>query len=131
MLGIELFERRVLSMIRAGFKEWIGLPAEQREIEVDEGFYVNDLASGATVDIATQHHHYKLVKDHDRHVHLSGHPRFCPEPVDVVIEGSIERGPSLIPNPGYVGLGMRLVFKHPRYDTIITTSPIREIHNLK
>ena len=118
-------------MIHAGFKEWIGLPAEQRETGEDEGFYVNDLERGATVDIATQHHHYRLVKDQGRHVHLSGHPRFCPEPVDVEITGSIERGPSLISNLGYVGRGMRLVFKHPLYDTIITTSPVREIHNLK
>lgn len=97
---------------------------------VGEGFYLNDLARGAVLEIATQHHHYKLVKRADTQVRISGHPMFCPEPVDVEIEGSL--GNRLIPNPnpGFIGCGMFLVIKHPRYRHRITTSRIREIHKV-
>jgi hypothetical protein len=95
----------------------------------DEGFYLNDLARGAIVEIDTQHHHYRLVKRADTHVRISGHPKFCPEPVEVEIEGSFGGRPPLMPNPGFIGRGMYLVFKHPLFDEV-TTSRIREIHKL-
>ena len=94
-----------------------------------EGFYLNDLARGAIVEIDTQHHHYRLVKRADTHVRISGHPKFCPEPVEVEIEGSFGGRPPLMPNPGFIGRGMYMVFKHPLFDRI-TTSRIREIRKL-
>ena len=96
----------------------------------NEGIYMKDLPDGSVVDIETQHRHYRLVKKDNSHARISGHPEYCPEPVDVEIEGSIEKGPSLLPNPGFIGRGMYLVFKHPRYEQIITTSRIREIHKV-
>ena len=95
----------------------------------DEGVYLNDLAEGSVVEIETQHRNYRLVKDADMHVHISGHPTFCPEPVEVQVEGSIGGGSALLPEPGYIGRGMCLVFKHPRFDWV-TTSRILEIHQL-
>ena len=103
------------------------LPAQQPG--GDKGFYLNDLPDGTVVDIETQHHHYRLVKRADTHVRISGHPTFCPEPIEVEIEGSIAAGPLLAPNPGFIGRGMYLVFKHPLFDEI-TTSRIREVHKL-
>jgi len=101
-----------------------------RQSGSDEGFYLNDLADGAVVDIETQHRHYRLEKHHDRHVSISGHPTFCPEPVEVEVEGSIASKPALTPNPGFIGRGMYLVFKHPNFERVITTSRIREIHKV-
>ena len=103
-------------------------PASQPQS--NEGIYMKDLANGSVVDIETQHRHYRLVKRDNYHARISGHPEFCPEPVDVEIEGSIAKGPNLLPNPGFIGRGMYLVFKHPRYDQLITTSRIREIHKV-
>jgi len=96
----------------------------------DKGFYLNDLADGAVVDIETQHHHYRLVKRADTHVRIFGHPTLCPEPIEVEVEGSLAGGPPLVPNPGFIGRGMYLVFKHPLFEQVITTSKIREIHKL-
>ena len=101
--------------------------AEQPAAE--EGFYLKDLAEGAVVEFETQHHHYRIVKRADAQVRISGHPTFCPEPVEVQIEGSVGSRPMLTPNPGFIGRGMYLIFKHPTYDRI-TTSRIREIHKL-
>jgi len=103
------------------------LPAEQPESE--EGFYLDDLTEGAIVEFDTHHHHYRLVKRADTHVHISGHPMFCPEPVEVEIEGSVGSRPLLKLNPGFIGRGMYMVFKHPLFDRI-TTSRIREIRKL-
>ena len=95
--------------------------------EGEDGVYMKDLADGEVVEIDTQHSHYKLVKRADSHVCISGHPMFCPEPVEVEIEGSVGAGSALMPNPGYIGRGMYLMFKHPRFN-LVTTSRIREIH---
>ncbi len=93
----------------------------------NQGVYLDDLAAGAVVEIETQHHHYTLVKDADTHVRVSGHPSFCPEPIEMEMEGSIGSGSPFMPNPGFIGRGMYLVLKHPIFD-LITTSRIREIH---
>jgi hypothetical protein len=105
----------------------IDFPAEQPES--DEGFYLDDLARGAVVEIDTQHHHYRLVKRADTHVCISGHPMFCPQSVEVELEGSFKSGPPLEPHPGFIGRGMYMVFKHPHFNQV-TTSRIREIHKL-
>jgi hypothetical protein len=94
-----------------------------------EGLYLDDLARGAVVEIVTQHHHYRLVNRGDRHVRISGHPTFCPEPVEVEIEGSFRTGPPLKSDPGFIGRGMHLTFKHPIFD-VVTTSRILEVHRL-
>jgi len=94
---------------------------------IDQGVCLDDLAAGAVVEIETQHHHYTLVKGVDTHVRVSGHPSFCPEPVEMEMEGSIGSGSQFIPNPGFIGRGMYLVLKHPVFDRI-TTSRIREVH---
>ena len=96
----------------------------------EQGVYLNQLAEGTVLDIETQHHHYRLVKRADTHVRISGHPMLCPEPIEVELEGSLAGGPQPQPNPGYIGRGMRLVFKDPRFDQLITTSRIRKIHKL-
>jgi len=92
----------------------------------EEGLYVNDLATGAVVEIETEHRHYKLVKRADAHMFISGHPMFCPEPVDVEVEGCVGDRSALLPNPGFIGRGMYLLFKHPLFN-LVTTSRIRQI----
>ncbi len=94
-----------------------------------EGVYLNDLAAGSTIELETQHHHYTLVKRSGNEVLMSGHPLFCPKPVNVQIEGSFTSLPPSVPKPGFIGKGMYLLFNHPVYHSV-TTSRIREIHKL-
>jgi len=95
----------------------------------DEGFYLNDLADGTALEIQTQHRNYRLIKRADTRVRISGHPTFCPEPVEVDIKGSFGSGPALKSHPGFIGRGMHLIFKHPLLGWI-TTSRILEVHKL-
>jgi len=101
-----------------------------RQPEKDEGVYVDELAAGAVLELETQHHHYTLVKRDGSQVLISGHPRFCPQPVAVQIEGSFTGPPGSLPAPGFIGRGMFLMFNHPVHHSV-TTSRIREIHRLR
>jgi len=92
----------------------------------DEGVYVNDLAQGEVLELDTLHHHYRLVKRNKDHFRISGHPQFCPDPIDVEVEGSFANKWPSVPRPGFIGRGMHLMFKHPAFD-LVTTSEIREI----
>ena len=114
-------------MLHPNLNRKVDFPAER--CGSDEGFYLDDLARGAEVEIETQHHHYRLAKLADTHVRISGHPMFCPEPVEVEVEGCFGSGPPLDPHPGFIGCGMCMVYKHPLFDRV-TTSRIREIHRL-
>ena len=93
----------------------------------EDGVYVDELRVGAVVDIETQHRHYRLVKRDQAHVSIAGHPTFCPQPVEVEIEGSIGDKFPLFSHPGYIGRGLHLVYRHPHFE-VVTTSRIREIH---
>jgi hypothetical protein len=125
--GVKPIGRRFLFMLHPNPNQDIDFTTEQPGS--DEGFYLDDLDRGAVVEIETQHHHYKLVKRADTHVRISGHPTFCPHPVEVEIEGSFKSGPPLEAHPGFIGRGMYMVFKHPLFNQV-TTSRIREIHKL-
>jgi hypothetical protein len=96
--------------------------------EFEEGIYLKDLADGAVLELQTQHHRYTLEKRAGSQLRISGHPKFCPEPVAIRIEGSINIPVSNL-KPGFIGRGMHLIFKHPVYDNV-TTSRIREIRKV-
>jgi hypothetical protein len=73
------------------------------------------------------HHCYTAVLLGGSEALLSGHPEFCPQPVQVAIAGSTWGGSML--KLQYVGRGMHLEFRHPQYATPIITSPIQEIRD--
>lgn len=92
----------------------------------EDGVYLDDLADGAELELETKNHHYKIVKSAPTQARISGHPKICPEPVTVQIEGSSRAGLAGF-KPGFIGRGMHLTFEHPTYHTV-TTSRILEIH---
>jgi len=92
-----------------------------------DGVYLAELADGAVLEVKTRHHSYTLLKSAPGQARISGHPRLCPEPVTVEIDGSAGHGMDLM--PGFIGLGLHLIFEHPTYHTV-TTSRILEIHKI-
>jgi hypothetical protein len=104
---------------------------EKKENEMErfeDGVYLDDLADGTELELETKNHHYKIVKSAPSQARISGHPKICPEPVTVEIEGSSRAGLAGF-KPGFIGRGMHLTFEHPVYHTV-TTSRILEIHRL-
>jgi hypothetical protein len=105
-----------------GFSDEVNRNIVQSEIE--GGVHLDVLGDGAVLEVETQNHYYTIVKIGGAEALISGHPQYCPDPVQVRIEGSTWGGSML--KMRYIGRGMRLEFMHPTYRTI-RTSRIVEI----
>ena len=92
--------------------------------ESERGVYLADLTASACLEVETQRHVYSLVNSGGGRAWISGHPDYCPQPLEVMIAGS-SWGGSLL-KPGFIGRGMHLEFWHPTHD-LVTTSRIRDI----
>lgn len=95
--------------------------------EIEGGVFLNDLPPATVLEIQTMHHCYRAVMLGGSEALISGHPEFCPEPVQVAIAGSTWGGSML--KLQYVGRGMHLEFRHPGYKTPIVTSRIQNIRD--
>jgi hypothetical protein len=95
--------------------------------EVEGGVFLHELPPSTVLKIQTVHHCYTAVLLGGNDAMISGHPEFCPQPVQVAIAGSTWGGSML--KMQYVGRGMHLEFHHPEYPTPIITSPIQEIRD--
>jgi hypothetical protein len=95
------------------------------QAEIDGGVKLQDLGPGSTLHIRTQHTLYLVLVVAGNLALISGHPRYCPQPVLVEIAWSTWGGSIL--ETHFIGRGMRLEFRHPKYRTPIVTSPIHEI----
>jgi hypothetical protein len=111
-----------LFMPHAGFSDEVNSNIAQSEI--DGGVHLDDLSEGAVLEVETQHHLYTIVNRARGHALISGHPKFCPEPLPVSIAGSTW-GSSML-KLQFIGRGMHLEFCHPTYHTI-TTSRVVDI----
>jgi len=92
--------------------------------EVEGGVYLKDLPKGSELEVETENRAYRIRVEADSKVLISGHPRFCPQPILVSIQGSSWGGSML--KVAYIGRGMHLEFRHPEFRTV-TTSRIRDI----
>jgi hypothetical protein len=92
--------------------------------EIEGGVHLDNLSEGTVLEIETQHRWYTLVHRGRGKALIWGHPKYCPHPVLVRIEGSTWGGSML--KTRFIGRGMRLEFMHPSYKTI-TTSRIVDV----
>lgn len=101
---------------------------ERRNIiqsEIEGGVFLQDLPQHTVLEIQTSNRCYTAEVLGPEEVLISGHPRYCPKPVQVEIAGS-NWGGSLL-KMGFVGRGMHLEIRHPDFEAPIITSAIREI----
>lgn len=96
--------------------------------EIEGGVSIKELAPETILLVLTQHSCYRVVLQEEGRAWISGHPRYCPEPVLVNIEGCTWGGSML--KPHFIGRGMHLEFRHPAYTTPIVTSRIEEIQSV-
>ncbi|GEM_PF-422549 len=96
------------------------------ESNLSGGIRIDELKVGRMLEIETQNRFYTLEHRPDGY-YISGHPKYCPEPVKVSIHGSTWGGSML--KVGFVGRNMRLEFSDPKNSEhgVVTTSPIKEI----
>ena len=93
--------------------------------EIEGGVFLEGLPPDTVLHIRTQHHFYTALLLGEGSALISGHPRYCPQPVQVIIAGSTWGGSML--KVRFIGRGMHLEFHHPAYSTPIVTSQIQEI----
>lgn len=93
--------------------------------EIDGGVRLQDLRPGSTLHIRTQRTNYLVLVVAGNLALISGHPRYCPQPVPVEVAGSTWGGSFL--KTHFIGRGMHLEFRHPKYRTPIVTTHIQEI----
>ena len=97
------------------------------ESEIEGGVYLGDLPPSTVLRIQTMNHCYTAVLLGGSEALLSGHPEFCPQPVQVAIAGSTWGGSML--KLQYVGRGMHLEFRPPQYPTPLITSALPGIRD--
>src|SRR5690348_13853988 len=73
--------------------------------ESDAGLYLDDLPVGNAVNVETGHHTYHVENRGDGKALIQGHPKYCPEPVEVELLGSTRGGAML--KMGFIGIGLR------------------------
>ena len=92
-----------------------------------DGIAMDDLAVGAVVEVETGHTTYRVENRGDGKILISGHPQYCPEPVEVELHGSTS-GRAII-KFHFIGRGMHLEFLHPTLG-LIRTSRIKDVREL-
>ena len=96
--------------------------------EIEGGVFLTDLPPGATLEVETENHKYNLVNAGGGRAWISGHPDYCPDPIEVTVLGS-NWGGSIVKSC-FIGRGMRLEFAHPSHEMVMT-SRIRDIRQLR
>jgi hypothetical protein len=98
------------------------------ESEIEGGVWLRHLLPGDLLEIETRDWICTMEYRGDHRARISGHPRFCPDPVEVLVCGSTWGGSLL--KQHFIGRGMHLEVMHPVYQRIVT-SRIVEIRDLR
>ncbi len=92
--------------------------------EIEGGVHLRNVPPDTVLEVETMNHVYTIIHQGRGKALISGHPKFCPDPVMVQIQGSTWGGSML--KQSFIGRGMHLEFRHPAYLSI-TTSRIVEV----
>lgn len=87
------------------------------------GVDLETLPQGSTLRVETGHHTYVIENHGKGKVLISGHPQFCPEPVEVDYYGAAD-GTSPVKMWRIVP-GMRMAFNHPGFGIVRTSRVTR------
>ncbi len=90
-----------------------------------EGIQLGNLTEGTVLDLETKSRHYRVEYLGGSVVRISGHPLWCPTPTVATLHGSTDRTGTL--EVGFIGRGMRLVFRRLEDGAMVTTSEIADI----
>jgi len=97
--------------------------------EIDGGVYLRDLRCGSVLRIETQDWICTLLYCEEGEALVWGHPVFCPDPIRIHVSGSTWGGSML--KESFIGRGMHLEMRHPRWGVILTSKVIEiESRNL-
>ena len=67
-----------------------------------------NLAPGSRIDVETTSRHYQIECLGGSAIRISGHPKYCPDPVPAHLHGSLDKEGLL--EHGLIGKGRRMMF---------------------
>ena len=76
--------------------------------KVPGGVDLKSLVPGSLIDVETKSRHYHIECLGGNAIRISGHPEYCPTPVEGRLEGSADKAGVL--EPGLIGRGRYLKF---------------------
>jgi hypothetical protein len=82
-----------------------------------------NLASGSLIDIETKSRRYRIEWLGGFAIRISGHPQYCPNPVQAQLQGSIDEEGAF--EFGVIGRDRRLVFLLGQHRPITTSRVVR------
>ncbi|HEY1758679.1 MAG TPA: hypothetical protein VGG72_25125 [Bryobacteraceae bacterium] len=74
---------------------------------LDGSVDLSSLQPGSSIDVETRGHHY-CIEYVNGETRISGHPEYCPDPIPVHLQGSLDQQGRL--DVGVIEPGMRLMF---------------------
>lgn len=77
------------------------------EISVDALDFTS-VKPGSLIDVETRSRHYQIEFLGGDSIRISGHPEYCPQPVEARLEGSLNREGGL--DYGLIECGLRMLF---------------------
>jgi hypothetical protein len=95
--------------------------------EPEKGVDLDELPVGAVLEVQTRHNLYHIENRGDGMAVISGHPKYCPEPVLVSLYGSSLGAQP--PRMRFLGEGRRMEFRHPVLG-LVSTSRIESVRRL-
>jgi hypothetical protein len=97
--------------------------------ELREGVQLRDLEKGSVIEIETKSRRYAVEYLGGDRVRISGHPGWCPNPVEARLEGSMRNSGAF--EEGFVGPGMHVVFQRSDDSLPVTTTEVKDLHYLR
>jgi len=91
-----------------------------------EGIHLDELEKGEVMDLETKTRHYRLEFLGGNRVRVSGHPQWCPTPVEARLEGSLDNSGAF--ESGFIGTGMHVVFERFDDRLPVTTTEVKDVH---
>ena len=96
------------------------LPRNLGEADGSEGVFLEDMLLGASVEVKTGNHRYRIQRAGEKTAFISGHPEYCPEPVQVALQGSRWLDSEIA--KCYLAPGMRLQFTTEAGVSVLTSA---------
>src|SRR5580704_1066303 len=83
------------------------------------------LERGSLMDVETKSRHYQIECLGGNSIRISGHPEYCPQPVQAQLQGSVDQ--EGIFEVGLIGRGRRMMFLLDQFRPV-TTSRVLSVH---
>ena len=113
-----------LGVIRKDRQTGALLPRYLGDAEGRAGFFLEETPPGSKVEVSTANHGYVIERTGDRTAFISGHPEYCPEPIQVALHGTRWLDSEI--KKCYLAPGMRLQFV-TQTGLSVLTSPIEAV----